>query len=86
MKKQEIKRTQAASFIEEVLVLASHVGADDLTAEDVANNIKAIALKAGLNVPEKCSGEAHSNAFIDNCSVCMGGSAYGFVAPHVKIK
>ena len=96
-KPQEINRKVAAAFIEELL---QHIAALEegqvvpseslkrLTPAQVlaneANRLRTIAASHGLQPPRKCSGEAHSNPFIDHCGVCM--PHWGWTGGQVKVK
>lgn len=39
---------------------------------------------SGLQVPRRCDGEAHSNAFIDHCPVCS--PHWGVIHRDVRVK
>ena len=73
-----MKRSQAAALIDQLREMAANKGRT-WTADDLA------ALLRSFNVDplEVCTGEAHSNAFIDNCGVCM--PRWGFVGKAVKV-
>jgi|SRR5579884_809895 len=94
---QEKTRKEAAAFIDEVLAFIHKleevevIAPEDLrklsggeAAFNIANRLRTIASSHGLEVPTKCNGEAHSNAFIDNCGVCMPN--WGIVAKQVHIR
>jgi len=83
----ELKRSAAASFIQEVLLIVAKVEEGEIRASrpiDVANRIRTVAASHGLEVPQKCNGEAHSNPHIDNCSVCCPN--WGWRESEVKVK
>ena len=71
-----MKRSEAARLIDKLRELA----ADPST--DRQNFIDALE-EAGIYPLEVCTGEAHSNAFIDNCSLCA--PRWGFVGKAVKV-
>lgn len=85
MSKQEVKRSEAASFMDDVLKLIVKLEEDQVlqrdiphrsvqlqATRDIANRLRTIASEHGLEVPRPCNGEAHSNMHIDNCGCCMG--------------
>ena len=100
MKTQDIKRKDAARFIDEVLLLVARLENNAIpvrggtsaavqTAQlqammDVANRLRTIASQHGLEVPRLCNGEAHGNPHIDNCGVCMPN--WGWVAKETKVR
>lgn len=100
MKTQDIKRKDAAKFIDEVLLLIAKLeenmvpvrggtSAAVQTAQleamrDVGNRLRTIASSHSLDIPRKCNGEAHSNPHIDNCGVCM--PHWGWVQKETKVR
>ena len=73
-----MKRSQAALMIDELREMAAKSDRT-YTATELGDWL------AQHNVPplEICTGEAHSNAFIDNCMVCA--PRWGFVGKAVKV-
>lgn len=73
-----MKRSQAAALIDQLREMAA-LPDRTYTATELGD------LLAQFNVaPLKvCTGEAHSNAFIDNCMVCA--PRWGFVGPAVRV-
>lgn len=93
MSDQEIKRKDAARFIDEVLLFIAKLEENQVTNAEgsrraeqanIANRLRTIASTHGLDVPRKCEGEAHSNAYIDHCGVCM--PHWGWVQKDTKVK
>ena len=87
MKTQDIKRKEAAQFIDKVLLLVAQIEEGESRAkrpEDVANLLRTFASEHSLEVPRKCNGEAHSNPHIDNCGVCM--PHWGWVQKETKVR
>lgn len=77
----EIKRKDAARLLE--LIIHEVVTAKDQESpvvKNLANRLK----EFGLELPRKCTGEAHSNPHIDHCGVCMPN--WGWVGGGVKVK
>lgn len=87
---QDIKRKQAASFIEEVLKLAYDLEEGTYPKDrpiDVANRLRTIASIHGLQLPATCTGEAHNPKVagqIDHCGSCMPN--WGVCIRPVKVK
>jgi hypothetical protein len=73
-----VKRSQAERLIDEMREMAAQTDRT-YTATDLGDWL------AQHNVPplEVCEGEAHSNAFIDNCSLCA--PRWGFVGKREKV-
>lgn len=87
MKTQDIKRKDAARFIDSVLMLVAQLeeGAHSKEKPDqIANRLRTLASEHGLDVPRVCNGEAHSNPHIDNCGVCMPN--WGWVSKETKVR
>jgi hypothetical protein len=98
---QDIKRKQAAAFIDEVLqficqmeegrvtVRGGYTIAQDTARNqmrmELANRLRTIASNHGLEVPRPCTGEAHSNPHIDNCGVCLNYH-WGLSGKNVKVR
>jgi hypothetical protein len=82
---QDITRTEAARLLDEILLHLDTFTRD--TTADRGTILSALfdAVQArGLAVPYPCSGEAHSNPYIDNCGVCTPN--WGTVAVPVRVK
>jgi hypothetical protein len=78
----DLKRTEAAALIEALRAMVY-----DATERGV--NIQPAALELLLkehrvNPLTKCTGEAHSNPFIDNCGICM--PRWGVCGNPVRVK
>ncbi len=71
-----MKRSQAAALIDKLRELCADPSADRQNFIDAIED-------AGIPPLEVCTGEAHSNAFIDNCSLCA--PRWGFVGKAVKV-
>lgn len=69
-----MKRSKAADLIDQLRAMAAH---SDRTY--TALEICHFLAEYNLTPLEHCGGEAHSNAFIDNCSRCS--PRWGFVGP-----
>lgn len=81
-----ITRTRAAELIDRLRSMLASVGTDDQrSAQALAIEIERV-LHNEFQIPElvACRGEAHSNAYIDNCAVCM--PRWGFVGPKVRVR
>lgn len=82
-----MKRTEAAKFIEKVRRLEAdwrtHEGTTPALAEHMVEDLQELLQEAGIPLLEECSGEAHSNAYIDNCSLCA--PRWGWVGEKVKV-
>lgn len=90
-KTQDIKRSDAAAFIEETLSIIARLQEGGLlrrvSAEDqktVADILRLSLSIYGLEVPRRCTGEAHSNPHVDNCGVCM--PRWGWVSTPVRVR
>ncbi len=82
----KVKRAEAAKLIEEVRVALADATIDGKSGKTLEETVARIRRAfADRDIPElvPCTGEAHSNAHIDNCSVCM--PRWGFVGPEVTI-
>lgn len=73
-----MKRSQAAALIDRLREMATRTERT-YTATELGD------LLAQFNIAplEVCTGEAHSNAFIDNCMVCA--PRWGFVGKATKV-
>ncbi len=87
----DIKRKDAAFLLQEIALLVAKIEAGDFQTDyanttpiDVATGLRTLLASRGVAIPEKCYGEAHSNAYIDNCSVCM--PHWGWIAQEIKVK
>ncbi len=67
-----MRRSRAADLIDDVRQMASQPERT-YTAQELGD----LLAQYGLAPLEPCGGEAHSNAFIDNCSRCA--PRWGFV-------
>lgn len=84
---QVINRATAASFIDEVgdlYLLFTRAGEKSEQNRIMAETLKSIFDEHGIAPPEPCNGDAHSNAFIDHCGVCM--PHWGKIYRNVKVK
>lgn len=72
-----ITRKQATKLIEEV---RSYVAADPEARHYLADKLALL----GIPALTKCEGEAHSNAYIDHCSLCM--PRWGLVGESVVVR
>lgn len=66
-----MKRSQAAELIDDL----REIGAWD----DAPVAVLGLLAKYQLKPLARCTGEAHSNAFIDNCHACA--PRWGFIGP-----
>ncbi len=73
-----MKRSQAAALIDQLREMAART---DRTY--TATELGDMLAQFGIPPLEVCNGEAHSNAFIDNCMVCA--PRWGFVGKAVKV-
>lgn len=71
-----MKRSQAAELIDDL----RKIGAWD----DAPAAVLALLDKYHLEPLKRCTGEAHSNAFIDNCMVCA--PRWGFVGAKEPVR
>lgn len=71
-----MKRSVASEFIDDVRQLASGGVPHGMTLEQA---LSGLLERFHLSPLEPCGGEAHSNAYIDNCSRCS--PRWGFVGP-----
>ncbi len=74
---QEISRKDAADLISELI---SATDPSDPSTHFMVDLFR----KYNLALPRACSGEAHSNPFIDHCSMCM--PHWGYIHDPVKVK
>lgn len=78
-----VSRQQALAVIEALRSSLGEWAAGDRTlAQTVATMVIALD-EAGVQPLQKCTGEAHSNAFIDNCMCCM--PRWGWTGARVRI-
>ncbi len=68
-----MRRKQATALIDELRVLAAK------ESSGTAVRLTELLESYGLKPLQPCGGEAHSNAHIDNCSLCA--PRWGFVGP-----
>lgn len=81
----EMKRSDAAALIDKIrLALAKEIEEDRET--DLTEALEKIFEEANVSVPKSCPGEAHRNAHIDNCGVCLHGLAWSWTGRPVKIR
>ncbi len=85
----EMSRQQAARFIDEMRLLLAKMK-DDPRSDNFADSLAMAHIKhamdaVGLPEYKRCTGEAHGNAFIDHCGVCMNAH-WGFSGKNVKVK
>lgn len=66
-----MKRSKAADLIDKIREYSA--------ARPEEHTLALILEQHGLPRFEPCGGEAHSNAYIDNCSRCM--PRWGFIGP-----
>lgn len=77
-----MRRKQATALIDELRVLEAanrSAGSETVPLWRVQEMLE----KARLPKLERCNGEAHSNAYIDHCSVCA--PRWGWVGPVEKV-
>jgi len=65
-----MKRKQATALIDEIRIAIASVKEDGKSHQWAFETIDELLIVAGLPQLKRCEGEAHSNAFIDNCMVC----------------
>lgn len=72
----KIKRSQAARLLDDIREM--------LAARQDAEHIEAM-LERQYDIPplKACTGEAHSNAYIDNCGVCA--PRWGWLGEEVEV-
>lgn len=73
-----MKRSQAARLIDELREMAARTDRT-YTATELGDWLA----QHGIAPLEVCTGEAHSNPFIDNCMVCA--PRWGFVGKAIKV-
>lgn len=78
----KISRKVAAKMIEDFRTQLAEIHPNG-TREDLINRLARILTDAGIPALEVCTGEAHANVHIDNCSCCA--PRWGFTGPAVKI-
>ncbi len=83
----EISRSQASRFIEEMRVLHARLldPTQEMVKMTIAKEIETAMRQNGITEVKKCTGDAHSNPFIDHCGVCMN-LGWGFSGKNVKVK
>lgn len=73
-----MRRKQATALIDELRTMAAankHAGNESVPLW----RLEELLQKHGLKPLERCEGEAHSNAYIDNCHTCA--PRWGWVGP-----
>ena len=78
-----MKRSQAADLIDELRLLEAanrSIGSETVPLW----RVQEMLTKAGLQPLERCDGEAHSNAFIDNCMRCA--PRWGYVGTKEPVR
>lgn len=81
----EMKRSDAAAMIDRIrLALAGELEEDRVSG--LSEELTRIFEEANVSVPKSCPGEAHRNAHIDNCGVCLHGLAWSWTGRPVKIR
>lgn len=83
-KSNEIKMTRkvAARMIEDIRTMLAGAKANPAGA-NLARDLDVLLSRAGIPALEACTGEAHSNAHIDNCGCCA--PRWGWTGDAVKI-
>lgn len=80
-----ITRKQAQKLIEELRAAMNQGDLPHVTANQaIAHSFRGWAKLNGIPDLEHCPGEAHSNAFIDNCGHCA--PRWGLIGPEVKVR
>lgn len=86
-----LKRKEAARLIEQIAIAVAgyksrHGSYQEQAArgEALANLIEAALAAKHVKLPEECHGEAHSNAYIDNCMVCA--PEWGWILDKITIR
>lgn len=74
-----MRRKQATALIDEIRTIVATWQAQHAEANHAMAILANKLARAGLEPLEPCSGAAHSNAHIDQCSVCA--PRWGFVGP-----
>ena len=77
-----MKRTQAARLIDRIRVILAESKATGRTIDPAVIEDELLRLEVKPLV--KCTGEAHSNPFIDNCSMCA--PRWGWIGEKVQVK
>lgn len=72
-----LKRSDAARLLTEILIAAAR------DESKLSTRILTLCSCAGLTLPRKCEGEAHSNPHIDNCHQCA--PHWEWIAPEIRI-
>ena len=81
----DIKRKDAAALIDRLLQeVADEIHGAGQPPSKWAEDFQVIFKAYGLTIPRPCTGEAHSNPYIDNCGVCM--PRWGWVGGETKVK
>jgi hypothetical protein len=73
----DMRRSQAAKVLDSVRTMLAQ-------RESPEKIERYLSLQFGIEALVKCSGEAHSNAHIDNCGCCA--PRWGWVGDTVNIK
>lgn len=82
---QDITRHDAAVILNSLLMSLDAWSRDSKTDRgDILAQLFDLVNRFDLQVPHPCSGEAHSNPYIDNCGVCM--PHWGSVHRDVKVR
>jgi hypothetical protein len=86
METKNITRKEAAAIINDLTLHLDKWSRDTSKADRVAILSHLFDLVHGYSipVPHPCSGEAHSNPYIDHCGVCMPN--WGTVQIPVKVR
>jgi hypothetical protein len=69
-----VRRSKAADLIDRIREIAADT---ERSPELAIRNLRMLLESAGMSPLTACGGEAHSNAFIDNCMRCA--PRWGFV-------
>jgi len=85
MKQVKLTRTQATKILEDVRELSARFRGKGFYYADIAKRYEEIFNRVNPEITplEQCEGEAHSNAFIDNCMCCA--PRWGLLGPFIKI-
>lgn len=76
-----MKRSEAAKFIEGIRrIAATHA---DIDGAYLMKLLRQHLVDHGVAPLKKCPGEAHSNGYIDNCSLCA--PRWGWIGEKVKV-
>lgn len=83
---KKISRKDAARCLARVASVAARAtdeATDDAGAEALRDALLAVLAAYGIQPPTRCTGEAHSNPYIDHCPVCMPG--WGWIEDEIKV-